>query len=327
MSTVDALAAIAASGYQCILGQRLDTKYPPKPAVGELVWVLKSKGRKRKNRVSPVERTEEDQGGSCCSSNAPPIAPTSSRLELFCRARIITNPNNRQGDDLPSTCENDTEDDINANKGHAQQDGRTSWSSESFPPHEPTVSSRVWIQYPKGSTYHVKCDRTCRVLERECGLILVWPETDVYRKSCLTHTLPVDEAFVEIGCDHGPTVDRIASWMTPPAAHSDYGDPKGAGPLVLGIDKAADSIASARQRYPQYSFLQWDCLEKHAVVPIALEELLHRSSSFNLAIDINGNRELPAVLACLQRLLIDFELKPRLVFVKSRALCDELKSR
>lgn len=218
-----------------------------------------------------------------------PTVKATQRFELFSRARIIANPNNnRHYDEEESTDRDDPE------NNH--------------------LAPRVWIQYPKGSTYHVKCERLLRILETQRGLILVWPETDVYRKSCLTHTLPAGEAFVEIGCDHGGTVDRVAQTLDDAS-------------LVAGIDKAADSIASARQRYPQYIFVQWDCLESNsAVLPAPVQELVQRSQTFHLAIDINGNREVPAVLACLQRLLVDFALKPRLVFVKSRLLFQALSS-
>ena len=61
-------------------------------------------------------------------------------------------------------------------------------------------------------------------------------------------------------------------------------------------------------------------------LPAALQTLIQSTQSFHLAIDINGNRELPAVLQCLHRLLVDFALRPRLVFVKSRALFQTLEA-
>jgi hypothetical protein len=39
-------------------------------------------------------------------------------------------------------------------------------------------------------------------------IVLVVPETSLYRRLCVVHTLPNDH-FVEIGCDSGTTVDRV----------------------------------------------------------------------------------------------------------------------
>ena len=247
--------------------------------IGSLVWVLRSKGRRKRR-----EKEEINVGDD--------IATTSrQRLELFSRARVIANP---------SAVTRNGSDDVD----HTTPTEAMSRAEESC----------VWVQYPKGSTYHVKRTHICRVLDKDDDQrsILVWPETDVYRKSCLMHTLPANEAFIEIGCDHGPTVDRVASALQDPS-------------LALGIDMADDSIASARQRYPQYTFLQWDCLassDNTVVLPVTLQTLLDRPdcASYNIAIDIGGNRPLPAVLMCLQRLLTDVRLSPRIVFVKSREL-------
>lgn len=311
----NALGALASCGYECFTGPLMSEDYPrtssPQPSlqVGNLVWVLKSKGRRRKNGTHPppsMTATEETTKDASHTQRTPPVS--SQRFELFCRARIIANPN-KAGlqQEVPTAM-------LTPNARVEPPDTQTPTAATSTTPPPP----RVWIQYPKGSTYHVKRDRLCRVMERERGVILVWPETDVYRRSCLTHTLPAGEAFVEIGCDHGPTVNRIASWMTDPS-------------LALGIDKARDSIVSARQRYPQYTFVKWDCLDAAASqadqLPAELQDVIQRSQSFHLAIDINGNRELTAVLACLRRLLRDFALRPRLVFVKSRAMFQELTAR
>ena len=336
----DTLAELTLCGYQCVPGPLLPTAKRPASStdlqIGDLVWVLKSKGRRRKaNGSDAVPGTST---ATTRTTTTTPTAPSegtvstpvsSQRFELFSRARIVSNPENTRMDgektddnnrNIQSTqCAQRHTERVNHNKNVGFDDNVTTPTSSS----SSSSSSRVWIQYPKGSTYHVKCDHICRVMEHEHGSIVVWPETDVYRKSCLTHTRPANEAFVEIGCDHGPTVDRIATSMMDPT-------------LVLGIDKASDSIASARQRRPQYTFIQWDCLAEVSsssssssiMIPPELQDLIQRRSrSFHLAIDINGNRELTAVLACLRRLLVDLELRPRLVFVKSRALFHELMAR
>jgi tRNA (cytosine38-C5)-methyltransferase len=220
--------------------------------------------------------------------------------QFFLRARVINPPPAPE----PEIKSHDIRVDSDINSGLSSAKSQ-SIAVESSP--------RVWIEYPKGSTYCAKVKNLSRILEHEKGLILVWPETNLYRKGCVTHTLPSGEAFVEIGCDHGPTVDRVAGTLLDQS-------------LVLGIDKDTHSVVSARQRHPRYTFSQWDCLSPDAVIPVELQNIIERSQSFHLAIDIGGNRELPAVLQCMKRLLVDFALQPRLVFVKSRALYHLLQS-
>ena len=290
----DTLATLASqAGYTCLLGPKLDEHYPIEWKTGDLAWVLKSKGQRR---GKGVVKDDSGRGGK--------------RLELFLRGRIIDNPHAAGASDEQETCLSNTPRDVVPTSLATETNENSNESSSSSP-------QRLWIQYPKGSTYHVKRDRLLRILPRhQGGLILTWPETDVYRRSCLTHTLPDGEGFCEIGCDHGPTIHRVASWLATTTTD-----------VVLGIDKADDSIASARQRYPQYTFCQWDCLQPDAVLPAELESLIQNNKSFHLAIDIGGNRDLPAVLQCLRVLLVDFALRPRLVFVKSRALFQELSRR
>ena len=286
-------------GYTCLAGPSVDkVLLPVQYRTGDLAWVLKSKGRK-------VRGTAPDAPNNDDANNA-------QRYELFLRGRIIDNPHASSSSSSATTGTTIDKDD---DKDHAT-------TTTTFSDKDNNID-RLWIQYPKGSTYHVKRKNLVRILQRRGGLILVWPETDVYRRGCLTHTLPVSEGFVEIGCDHGLTVDRVASSLTTTPSSSSAA---AAAAAVLGIDKADDSIASARRRYPQYTFVQWDCLQPDAVVPPELHELIQANESFHLAIDIGGNRDLPAVLQCLHRLLVDFRLKPRLVFVKSRALFQELQA-
>lgn len=56
-------------------------------------------------------------------------------------------------------------------------------------------------------------------------MVIVTPETHIYRRIAKTHTTP-DDSFMEIGCDHGITVDNIRRAM------EDAGDV----PLVWPMD-------------------------------------------------------------------------------------------
>lgn len=106
----------------------------------------------------------------------------------------------------------------------------------------------------------------------------------------------------EIGCDFGILVDSV--------------DAKSS----LGIDKSEESIQIANSRYPNQRFLLCDVFEDD------LTEEINRiqKESLVVSIDINGNRELPAVLKCIQFVLDSWA--PRLIMVKSRELHAKMKS-
>lgn len=152
-------------------------------------------------------------------------------------------------------------------------------------------ADRVLVRYPKGSTYRVRRSNLMPVLEHQTHLILVTAETSDYRRIATVHTR-IEDHFLEIGCDFGILVDSV--------------DAK----TRLGIDKSETSIQIARERYPNRDFLLGDIFEDD--LDIALE------NPSVVAIDINGNRMLPAVLDCIQ-LAVD-RWSPRLVIVKSREL-------
>jgi hypothetical protein len=90
-------------------------------------------------------------------------------------------------------------------------------------------------------------------------MVIVTPETHIYRRIAKTHTTP-DDSFMEIGCDYGITVDKIrramedagdvpvvwplgAECLTAPLASLED-----AGVSCLGIDRSHESIAIANER-------------------------------------------------------------------------------
>mmetsp|Transcript_60026 Transcript_60026/g.72136 ORF Transcript_60026/g.72136 Transcript_60026/m.72136 type:complete len:346 (-) Transcript_60026:495-1532(-) len=108
----------------------------------------------------------------------------------------------------------------------------------------------------------------------------------------------------------------------------------------LGIDKSPTSLEIARKKYPQTYFSLEDAITEDGVQQLRTlcrDTLVHSDSNGRnaslgpnvVAVDINGNRELPAVLACLTQIIrpkkdtvhlgVDWEL-PRLIIVKSRSL-------
>ncbi|GKY97669.1 hypothetical protein MPSEU_000725200 [Mayamaea pseudoterrestris] len=241
----------------------------------ELVWVLQSKGRRRKAKNESggeMKRTSVSDNNDVMRNN--PLEElqeevdqkehvSAQRLELFLRARI-------------------TDDDALA-----------------------ASNSRIRVQYPLGSTYTICRSNIVRILdENQRQLVLVYPETPIYRRACVVNTLP-DDVFVEIGSAFGDNVNRVYQKSTK---------------RVFGVDKSETSVATARKNHPHLNLLLWDILEDSTKLP----EKLAGVAVDVLAIDINGTRELEAVLQCLQ---VVFDLwEPRLVIVKSRNLHQRLSA-
>jgi hypothetical protein len=161
-------------------------------------------------------------------------------------------------------------------------------------------NNRILVQYPKGSTYKVRRTHLMPVLEDQTSLIIVASETTDYRRMAIVHTLP-DDHFMEIGCDFGILVDHVQSTN-----------------CKVGIDKSQESIQGAKERYPDQTYVLAD----------VFDEEHFNTEHYNptvVAIDINGNRLLPAVLKCIE--LTVNAWAPRLLIVKSRELYAKLKLR
>eukprot|EP00545_Synedropsis_sp_CCMP1620_P001174 CAMPEP_0119021232 /NCGR_PEP_ID=MMETSP1176-20130426/25577_1 /TAXON_ID=265551 /ORGANISM="Synedropsis recta cf, Strain CCMP1620" /LENGTH=289 /DNA_ID=CAMNT_0006975793 /DNA_START=32 /DNA_END=901 /DNA_ORIENTATION=+ len=182
----------------------------------------------------------------------------------------------------------------------------------------PETEARVQVCYPSGSNYNVKSAHLHCVLEHAKNIILVIPETDLYRRTCQIHTLP-NEDFLEIGCDVGLCCKRIADTGVV-LLNNCKAAPDGQNKLdarrVVGIDKSDVSIAKAKARYPTMDWFHWDAVEGSRSDFSDLESL----EPDVIALDINGNRELPAVLACINAIWNRHHWKPRLIIVKSRTL-------
>ena len=186
-------------------------------------------------------------------------------------------------------------------------------------------SDRIMIKYPKsGSTYKIRKEYLLPIIQED-NQIIVSPETDIYRKLCWVHTNQDNDYFIEIGCDFGFTSGNVLCKNK------------------LGIDKSKTSIDIAQKNHPTDQFLEIDVLE---ITLQEMEDILiqyqllqqqdhdedengnenenenNHGSRLVVAIDINGNRELNAVIQCLDRVLKCW--KPNLVIVKSRSLYSKL---
>ena len=198
---------------------------------------------------------------------------------------------------------------------------------------------RVLIRYPKGSTYRVRRTNICPVLEHEKGLVLIYPETPAYRKSCVTHTYQNDR-FLEIGCDFGPTIDKVQRGLQQGGIVSMDANQNEKQPIdeevppmektkvqCLGIDKSQVSIDIAKERYPHCYFTLEDALTVEGTQQLRqlCQDVMLGGYPTIVAIDINGNREISAVMQCINHLMNpinppDGWVLPRLIIVKSRLL-------
>lgn len=119
---------------------------------------------------------------------------------------------------------------------------------------EELKDGRVLMRYSKGSQYRVRRCNLVPVLEDVRNIVLVVPETPLYRRACVVHTC-VGDSFLEIGCDFGPTVDRVQGALlgvrdVPRVAGDDVKSvyiPSGRV-VCLGVDKSHESIDIAVSR-------------------------------------------------------------------------------
>jgi hypothetical protein len=385
--------------------QQQQAHYYPKPFLltGQLVWVCKSKGLKQSNK----KRRRRGTGGDDVNNNNNGEKQQQQRLEAFLRARIVHGDDEENNNNQKSYCINQPNIDGQHSHNNLHDDNVVVVDKK-----DEEQEDRLLVRYPKGSTYMVKRNHLWPVLEQEtiirnnnnnniiknnndddnrrATLVLVFAETNFYRRACMVHTLPDGaDIFWEIGCDAGSTIHKMASTLNSSSDNSkndnDIDDstmPPCCALRVLGIDKSQESIDEARRLHPNLPFCLWDILvdenkgnntetnnSKNAntvnnvLYASSLEQAIHDAvfaatcaaapktsgttitassstiiqqqqqqqqqqpykailSPTVVAIDINGNRELPAVLACLNKVASTW--KPRLILVKSRALHGQL---
>jgi hypothetical protein len=179
--------------------------------------------------------------------------------------------------------------------------------------------SRICVRYPHGSTYRVRSSLLLHIIDESVTSVsgphvVIFAETSEYRRACIVHTGP-NESFCEIGCACGITCQKVKLY-----GHADR--------LVVGLDKSEQEILKAKASVPDCTFATCDILRSTEEwlpmvdkIPQSKMDGEQGRSGFCptvVAIDINGNRELQAVLSCLQVAMDVW--RPRLILVKSRSL-------
>jgi len=307
--------------------------------VDTLVWVLKSKGRKHKSKASKIhshatcqqKKSVEDNKSNDYQTNSSSSA--SSRTELFLRARVVR----PEGEDRIV---------VRYPKGSTYKVRRSNLI--------PVLEAG-------------------RIQKNKEYVVLVTSETCDYRRLSAVH-ICVGESFLEIGCDFGTCTDRVRQVLmdfedvplrrccsdevksviggsmldeiqnikledartapTSPEFQMNTTDKS----VAIGVDKSSESIAVALKRCPRSSFFPIDDILTDSgasqLRDLCCENLLYSCPSV-VAIDINGSRELPAVLQCIQMVMRYFVpsednylttcMPPRLIVVKSRTLYNYLK--
>mmetsp|Transcript_19854 Transcript_19854/g.28288 ORF Transcript_19854/g.28288 Transcript_19854/m.28288 type:complete len:393 (-) Transcript_19854:533-1711(-) len=210
---------------------------------------------------------------------------------------------------------------------------------------------RVLVRYSKGATYRVCAYNLLSVLEPSVQkdalppLVVVTPETHIYRRIAKVHTTPED-SFMEIGCDYGITVDKIQTsieeagdvpkdWPCETSNEATIDEKKeddGTCTRVscVGVDRSIESIDIANQRYPKCKFVLANVMSKDEMTTLrtTCESTLQGEAPSIICVDINGNREIDGVLRCVQMLMNEkWKRQPRMIIVKSRLLYWDLKER
>lgn len=295
--------------YQYVIGEEIERKFFPNlPELNkdQVVWICKSKGRKKKTSTNhkKIQLDNDTTNFTTSHSNTNNSESLSSirchhqrRHELFVRAKIL-DPTIRR--DIGQT--------------HTTDDSRSGTNTQFL------KDERVLVQYPGGSTYYVNMNHIRPILHPTSDdsshnhIVVVWPETDLYRSCCMIHCVPGYDSFIEIGCDEGELVYKMSQSMKTstnisPKNHDSNAIVNGVGEysenntVVLGIDKSKSSITIARQRYPHCSFHVCDVLDDEPTCwPIprnlyrstdrADDDHQQQQQTIVIAIDINGNREI-----------------------------------
>ena len=211
-------------------------KTPSRYEPGTLVWVLLSKGK-------PKQPTN---GNNTQGYNA--LALHKKRRNKKNKRKMINNEcmnkeedseqdkeENNKGDDNKQLEEN--EETILSTLNHSRKEffirARVISDDEEIVAESTTTAKarddrRILVRYSKGATYRVRAYNLIPVLE-PCvhnvvddddanntdssvaalpPLVVIVPETNIYRRVAKVHTTP-DDSFMEIGCDYGITCDKI----------------------------------------------------------------------------------------------------------------------
>mmetsp|Transcript_13858 Transcript_13858/g.30189 ORF Transcript_13858/g.30189 Transcript_13858/m.30189 type:complete len:423 (+) Transcript_13858:66-1334(+) len=352
-------------------------------APGALVWVLLSKGKpKQPNKTAQsgynalaLHKKRRDKKNKRKFNNASNTNESQSPTK---DEQAVNNDENIKSNDSEQKNITNYETTLNHSRKEFFRRARVISDDEEISVEGGDTSSiqklserRVLVRYSLGATYRVRAYNLIPVLEPSVHntildalpspksnedaqlqtpislppLVVIVPETNIYRRVAKVHTTP-DDSFMEIGCDYGITVDKIHKSLEEagdvpkvwPIEEKNSGNDDtldkneegGGGERVhcLGIDRSKESIDIANERYPKCKFALGNVLipDEMASVRTLCEQSLVGSAPSIICIDINGNREIAGVLECVTMVMKEkWKKQPRMIIVKSRFLYWELK--
>ena len=166
-------------------------------------------------------------------------------------------------------------------------------------------TGRIRVRFADDATAHIRPTKLVPhplPTERAC---YITPTTDLYRRFAKTQGTPED-IFIEVGSDFGETTSIMSERCE----------------FVVGLDKSDSHVIESRVRWPKCQFVTADVLKN--------PECLHTCRAMFprlpggglrkcvVMIDINGNRPMDAVNACVK--VVEKYLQPMVMVVKSKEL-------
>ncbi len=179
--------------------------------------------------------------------------------------------------------------------------------------HESNFRGRLKVKYTHGqqSTYYVRPKNIIKVIQTDTTTkyhhCIVTKDTNMYRRLAHAQTEPNDIAL-EIGCDFGYTTKILGTKCK----------------IALGIDKKYSHVKSAIDKYGDDDKVLFHAVDifkdSDNILGKYSKQLQHNPTI--IFIDINGNRELQAVVKALNVVYERFQ--PRLVVIKSSSFFNYL---
>ena len=169
-----------------------------------------------------------------------------------------------------------------------------------------STQGRVRVRFlGDSSTAHIRPNMLVPHPSTSKRAYYITPTTDLYRRFAKTQGTKED-IFIEVGSDFGQTTSIMSE----------------RSPYVVGLDKSDSHVVESRIRYPSCTFVTADVLKNPQCLKDCIAGFPKNTDgsvrSCIVLIDINGNRPMDAVNACVR--VVEEQLQPSIVVVKSKEL-------